>query len=68
MLIHNKDDIQFVTEFSCFLGHPVDISSFLNGYSEKFEIPLLGKYNKFIGNKILYYTPLLVDTYTPSLD
>jgi len=23
MLIHNKDDIQFVTEFLCFLGHPV---------------------------------------------
>ena len=23
MLIHNKDDIQFVTEFPCFLGHPV---------------------------------------------
>ena len=23
MLIHNKDDIEFVTEFSCFLGHPV---------------------------------------------
>ena len=24
MLIHNKDNIQFVTEFPCFLGHPVD--------------------------------------------
>ena len=24
MLIHNKDDIEFVTEFPCFLGHPVD--------------------------------------------
>ena len=23
MLINNKDDIQFVTEFPCFLGHPV---------------------------------------------
>ena len=23
MGIHNKDDIQFVTEFPCFLGHPV---------------------------------------------
>ena len=23
MLIHNKDDIHFVTEFPCFLGHPV---------------------------------------------
>jgi len=24
MLIHNTDDIEFVTEFPCFLGHPVD--------------------------------------------
>ena len=23
MLIHNKDDIEFVTEFPCFSGHPV---------------------------------------------
>ena len=23
MLIHKKDDIEFVTEFSCLLGHPV---------------------------------------------
>jgi len=23
MLNHNKDDIEFVTEFPCFLGHPV---------------------------------------------
>ena len=23
MLIHNKDDIEFVTEFPCFLGHHV---------------------------------------------
>ena len=23
MLIQNKDDIEFVTEFKCFLGHPV---------------------------------------------
>ena len=24
ILIHNKDDIEFVTEFPCFLGHPVN--------------------------------------------
>ena len=24
MLIHNKDDIEFITEFPCFLGHPVE--------------------------------------------
>ena len=23
MIIHNKNDIQFVTEFPCLLGHPV---------------------------------------------
>ena len=23
MIIHNKDDIEFITEFPCFLGHPV---------------------------------------------
>ena len=23
MLIHKKDDIEFVTEFPCLLGHPV---------------------------------------------
>ena len=22
MLIHNKDDVEFVTEFTCLLGHP----------------------------------------------
>ena len=25
MLIHNKDDIEFVTEFPCLLGHPVHV-------------------------------------------
>ena len=24
MLIHSKDDIELVTKFSCFLGHPLD--------------------------------------------
>ena len=28
MLIHNKDDIEFVTEFPCFLGHPVQYAKF----------------------------------------
>ena len=26
LLIHNKDDIQFVTEFPCLLGHPVYVA------------------------------------------
>ena len=34
MLIHNKDDIQFVTEFQCFLGHPV-VQSLLLHYIDK---------------------------------
>ncbi len=29
MLINNKDDIEFVTEFTCFLGHPVYKSIFV---------------------------------------
>ena len=33
MLIHNKDDIKFVTEFPCFLGHPVlKLEKVLSGY------------------------------------
>jgi len=35
MLIHNKDDIEFVTEFPCFLGHPVpDLGFFFVGLLE----------------------------------
>ena len=34
MLIHNKDDKQFVTEFPCFLGHPV-------AYTTKILVTLL---------------------------
>ena len=36
MLIHNKDDIEFVTEFPCFLGHPV-LSLFLRSSGSKPE-------------------------------
>ena len=32
MLIHNKDDIEFVTEFPCFLGHPIDKNSRATSY------------------------------------
>ena len=45
MLIHNKDDIEFVTEFPCFLGHPVHctlenlylIILYLSSFSQKAE-------------------------------
>ena len=30
MLIHDKDDILFVTEFPCFQGHPVYIYMYIN--------------------------------------
>ena len=36
MLIHNKDDIEFVTEFPCFLGHPV-VSNLQSNDEEYFE-------------------------------
>ena len=29
MLIHNKGDIEFVTEFPCFLGHPEYYDSYI---------------------------------------
>ena len=41
MLIHNKDDIEFVTEFPCFLGHPVSIfclNDFLETNMKKYAI------------------------------
>ena len=30
MIIHNKEDIQFVIEFPCFLGHPVSLNEMKN--------------------------------------
>ena len=30
MLIHNKDDIELVTEFPCLLGHPVQTNPEVN--------------------------------------
>ena len=29
MLIHNKDDIELVTEFQCLLGHPVAVCIYI---------------------------------------
>ena len=36
MLIHNKDDIKFVSEFPCFLGHSVQISHFPSIYKKAY--------------------------------
>ena len=40
MLIHNKDDIEFVTEFPCFLGHPVvDYTRYYMSYIYSINCP-----------------------------
>ena len=39
MLIHNKDDIEFVTEFPCFLGHPVSELKTVSG-PESWQCPI----------------------------
>ena len=38
MLMYNKGDIEFVTEFPCFLGHPV-FSLFINVKTSKERQP-----------------------------
>ena len=37
MVIHNKDDIEFVTEFPCLLGHPVQCTQQLTQSYEELE-------------------------------
>ena len=46
MLIHNKDNIQFVTEFPCFLGHSVH---------EVLDAGLLKKLVTFYNNIWIYF-------------
>ena len=46
MLIHNKDDIEFVTEFPCFLGHPVYL--YFSKYLGAWNNDNLGIISKFI--------------------
>ena len=40
MLIHNKDDIEFVTEFPCFLGHPVALIFLWSLYCKSMQYTL----------------------------
>ena len=49
MLIHNKDVIEFVTEFPCFLGHPVLTSVYT------YRSAYLNTVKKTEKNKILNY-------------
>ena len=73
MLIHNKDDIEFVTEFPCLLGHPVDsvvtkmknvtsapLSSFLHAFS--LGVTTRQSVSKTTGFRIVYYKHLLFFT------
>ena len=46
MLIHNADDIQFVTEFPCFLGHPVVKLNF-SDFQDKNLLRLKDKHKLF---------------------
>ena len=56
MLIHNKDDIEFVTEFPCFLGHPVhhrrmkNTPILLRGINQRAHPPWLSIYDTSIGS------------------
>ena len=56
-LTHNKEDIQFVTEFQCFLGHPVSMYLLLVYYNLQFlcksdlRIPCLYKALEKFSNK-----------------
>ena len=49
MLIHNKDDIQFVTEFLCFLGHPVFK---LKNWKGRFTLPDAATFSAVKGRMI----------------
>ena len=37
MLIHKKDDIEFVTEFLCLLGHPVQTALYIHMNQENMD-------------------------------
>ena len=44
MLIHNEDDIKFVTELPCFLGHPVLQNA---SHPSFFNVKVIGKHSNF---------------------
>ena len=59
MLIHNKDDIELVTEYPCFLGHPVRYTVYSNLICKivtiKFNMKLQGtQCLKYFANKLIY--------------
>ena len=49
MLIHNEEDIEFVTEFPCLLGHLV------TGYTEFFRVQGTTMYFKVLGFTGVYW-------------
>ena len=48
VLIHNKDDIQFVTEFPCFLGHPVTRLHSQGAINRDYKIRVSGNCSWFL--------------------
>ena len=52
MVIHNKDDIDFLTEFPCFLGHPVEREKIIK-FIEK-QIILICFPGKSLGTEITF--------------
>ena len=57
IIIYNKDDIEFVTEFPCFLGHPVYPTNFFSNSSFLSFTPIF--YILLIYSHILHSYPLL---------
>ena len=57
MLIHIKDDIEFVTEFPCFLGPPVlNLTQFYINFSrQKFEYNFHGSGSRA---KVISFQPI----------
>ena len=55
MLILNKDDIEFVTEFLCFLGHPVKYYKMMfknNPAWKKVDIEVVMIFPRLLGHPV----------------
>ena len=69
MLIHNKDDIQFVTKFPCFLGHPVPLQYETNNrrkfqfYGNEDNVSLVEKISKSTFKVYLFLTDTRIKEY-----
>ena len=52
MLIHNKGDIEFVTEFPCLLGHPVFKIQEFSNFQHSYQIIELSEHVEIFKKKI----------------